>query len=86
MIKLYIKTKDIKELKISVYQRKRSVDDKALREFMNEFLEKTIQNIDVPNVVDVGYYREGIKKSVTLEPIDIKNIAQKQICDKLCGI
>ena len=69
----------MKSEKISVYQREQIVDDKALNEFMNEFIENAIQNINVPNVVDVDYYRTGIKKSITLEPIDIKNISQKQI-------
>lgn len=65
--------------KISVYQRERSVDNNALSEFMNEFLEKTLQNIDVQNVLDVDYYRNGIQKSIILEPIDIKSIERKKI-------
>lgn len=73
------KEQGIKSEKISVYQREQTVDDNALNQFMNEFLEKTIQNIDAPNVLDVDYYRNGIKKSITLEPIDIKNIKRKQI-------
>lgn len=65
--------------KISVYQRERCVDNNALVEIMNEFLEKALQNIDAPNVLDLDYYRNGIKKTIILEPIDIKSIERKKI-------
>lgn len=71
----------IKSEKISVYQRERFIDNDVLSTVMNELLEKTIQNIDIPNVVDMDFYDKSIKKAITLESIDIKNIKRKKMAN-----
>lgn len=69
----------IKSEKISVYQRKKIVDDDVLNKFFTEFIETAIKNINCPHVVDVDFYRKGIKEAITLEDIDLEKIKSKKI-------